>query len=214
MTLRLRPPVVAAPRDRSFWLQNIGADAVTEPLEGKCHAEVAIVGGGYHRSVDGAAHQGAGAGDARDHAWRPISAAPARPGRNGGQVHTWFAEIDLLAAVVGARRGAPAVRRLPPTPSPSWQQLQRSGTIDMDLRLDGWLWTASSKAQEGAWDERRRDDRGGRRRAVPAARRRRDRAAHRIARLLCRASSRRRPAPSIRPSWHWAFASSPSRAAS
>jgi len=32
-------------------------------------------------------------------------------------------------------------------------RLQRSGTIDMDLRLDGWLWTASSKAQEGAWDK-------------------------------------------------------------
>ena len=28
----------------------------------------------------------------------------------------------------------------------------RDGTIDMDLRLDGWLWTASSTAQEGAWN--------------------------------------------------------------
>jgi glycine/D-amino acid oxidase-like deaminating enzyme len=31
------------------------------------------------------------------------------------------------------------------------EQIQRDGVIDMDLRLDGWLWTASSIAQEGAW---------------------------------------------------------------
>jgi glycine/D-amino acid oxidase-like deaminating enzyme len=73
-------------------------------------------------------------------------------GRNGGQVHSWFAELDQLRAVVGQDEAqqlcadsVDAISEL--------EQLQKTGTIDMDLRLDGWLWTASSKAQEGAWDQ-------------------------------------------------------------
>src|SRR5699024_6234163 len=31
--------------------------------------------------------------------------------------------------------------------------LQERGDLDRELRLDGWLWTASSRAQENAWDD-------------------------------------------------------------
>ena len=73
-------------------------------------------------------------------------------GRNGGQVHSWFAQVDKLAAVVGVEEArqlcadsVDAIAEL--------ERLQRSGAIDMDLRLDGWLWTASSTAQEGSWTQ-------------------------------------------------------------
>ncbi|MCW0001026.1 FAD-binding oxidoreductase [Pararhizobium sp. YC-54] len=148
-SITMRPPVAAAKADRSFWLQSIDADAVTPPLSGSEACDVAIVGGGY-----------AGL-------WTALRIKEQSPqtevtvleadfcgsgasGRNGGQVHTWFAEIDMLRALVGeddalmlCRATADAIEEL--------NGLQASGTIDMDLRLDGWLWTASSTAQEGAW---------------------------------------------------------------
>ena len=45
--IKMRPPVAAAKRDRSFWLQSIGADPITAPLTGRQQCDIAIVGGGY-----------------------------------------------------------------------------------------------------------------------------------------------------------------------
>ncbi len=144
-----RPVAVAADRDRSFWLQDIGARPATQPLADDADCDVAIVGGGYCGL------------------WTALRLKEQEPGlrvtileadicgggasgRNGGQVHSWFAEIDLLEKVAGAEQAlmlaqatADAIEEL--------AALQTSGTIDMDLRLDGWMWTASSRAQEGAW---------------------------------------------------------------
>jgi glycine/D-amino acid oxidase-like deaminating enzyme len=150
-SLRLRPPVVAAPADRSFWLQDIAADAATVPLQGTEQAEVAIVGGGFC-GLWTALRIKELAPETRVTVLEADFCGAGASGRNGGQVHTWFAELDLVSAVTGleeARRlcadTADAIAEL--------EQLQRDGTIDMDLRLDGWLWTASSKAQEGAWNK-------------------------------------------------------------
>jgi len=149
-TLRLRSPIVAALHDRSFWLQDTGADAITTPLEGTVHAEVAIVGGGF-TGLWTALRIKEQAPGTRVVILEADVCGSGASGRNGGQAHSWFAELDLLSAVVGvdeARRlcadTADAIADL--------ERLQRSGAIDMDLRLDGWLWTASAKAQEGAWD--------------------------------------------------------------
>jgi glycine/D-amino acid oxidase-like deaminating enzyme len=149
-SLRLRPPVVAAPGDRSFWLQDVAADAVTVPLQGTEHADIAIVGGGFC-GLWTALRIKELAPETRVTILEADFCGSGASGRNGGQAHTWFAELDLVGAVVGsdeARRlcadTADAIAEL--------EQLQRSGTVDMDLRLDGWLWTASSKAQEGAWN--------------------------------------------------------------
>jgi glycine/D-amino acid oxidase-like deaminating enzyme len=149
--LRLRPPVVAAPADRSFWLQDIAADAVTAPLHGTEHAEVAIVGGGFC-GLWTALRIKELAPEMRVTILEADFCGSGASGRNGGQVHTWFAELDLVSAVTGAEEArrlcadtADAIAEL--------EELQRDGTIDMDLRLDGWLWTASSKAQEGAWNK-------------------------------------------------------------
>jgi len=150
MALRLRPPVVAAPADRSFWLQDIGADAVTTPFEGSAQTDIAIVGGGF-TGLWTALRIKEQAPETRVTILEADFCGSGASGRNGGQVHTWFAELDLLTAVTGAEEArrlctatADAIAEL--------EQLQRSGTIDMDLRLDGWLWTASAKAQEGAWN--------------------------------------------------------------
>ena len=149
-SLRLRPPVVAARSDRSFWLQDIAAEAVSAPLQGSAQTDIAIVGGGFCGLWTALRIKGQ-APETRVTILEADFCGSGASGRNGGQAHTWFAELDLVSAVTGSDEArqlcaatADAIAEL--------EQLQRSGTIDMDLRLDGWLWTASSKAQEGAWN--------------------------------------------------------------
>lgn len=148
-SIRLRQPATAAPTDRSYWLQSIGADAATEPLEGELQADVVIVGGGF-TGLWTALRLRDLAPETRVVLLEADFCGSGASGRNGGQVHTWWAELDLLSAVVGLTEArqlcadtADAIDEL--------QRLQDTGVIDMDLRLNGWLWTASSKAQEGAW---------------------------------------------------------------
>jgi glycine/D-amino acid oxidase-like deaminating enzyme len=147
----LRPPVAAAPGDRSFWLQEIAAEAVTAPLQGSEQAEIAIVGGGF-TGLWTALRTKELAPETRVTILEADFCGSGASGRNGGQAHTWFAELDLISAVAGMEEArdlcaasADAIAEL--------DALQQSGAVDMDLRLDGWLWTASSKAQEGAWDQ-------------------------------------------------------------
>ncbi len=146
----LRTPVLAAPGDRSFWLQDIGAKPVTKPLEGAHRTDIAIVGGGY-TGLWTALRLRALAPESSVTVLEAGTCGCGASGRNGGQVHSWYAEIDALTSVVGIEEAqrlcaatAEAIEEL--------AELQASGTIDMDLRLRGWLWTASSTAQEGAWD--------------------------------------------------------------
>jgi glycine/D-amino acid oxidase-like deaminating enzyme len=148
-TLRLRQPIVASPSDRSFWLQDIDADAATEALEGETRADVAIVGGGF-TGLWTALHIRALAPETRVVVLEADLCGSGASGRNGGQVHSWYAELDQISAVVGVEEA----RQLCADTADSiteLDELQRQGSIDMDLRLDGWLWTASSIAQEGAW---------------------------------------------------------------
>jgi glycine/D-amino acid oxidase-like deaminating enzyme len=150
-SLHLRQPIVAAPQGRSFWLQDAGADAATAPLQGTAQAEVAIVGGGF-TGLWTALRIKEQAPATRVVILEADFCGSGASGRNGGQAHTWFAELDLLSAVVGLDEA----RRLCADTADSiaeLERLQQSGAIDMDLRLDGWLWTASAKAQEGAWDK-------------------------------------------------------------
>ena len=149
-SLRLRPPVMAAASDRSFWLQDIGARPATPPLAGTLRADVAIVGGGY-TGLWTALRIRELAPELRVVVLEAHLCGSGASGRNGGQVHSWFAELDRLSAVVGVEEArhlcadtADAIAEL--------ERMQRDGVVDMDLRLDGWLWTASSIAQEGAWE--------------------------------------------------------------
>jgi glycine/D-amino acid oxidase-like deaminating enzyme len=144
-------PFVAAPdADRSFWLQEIKAAPATPPLEEKITADVVIIGGGY-TGLWTALRLIEQEPECRIVVLEADLCGSGASGRNGGQVHSWFAEIDALARVTGE---AEALLLCQDTVNviAELRQLQESGTVDMNLRLDGWLWTASSIAQEGAWD--------------------------------------------------------------
>ncbi|SFJ74197.1 NAD(P)/FAD-dependent oxidoreductase [Celeribacter neptunius] len=146
---RLAAPEICAPEQRSFWLQDAGGSVATQALVGNEETDVAIVGGGFcglwtalrlrerdrnlKITILEADFCGSGAS-----------------GRNGGQVHSWFAEIDLLEKLVGPEE-ARSLCNASVDAIDELAELQMSGRIDMKLRLDGWYWTASSKAQEGAW---------------------------------------------------------------
>ncbi len=152
-TITMRPPVAAAKADRSYWLRSIEADAVTQPLQGAADCDVAIVGGGY-AGLWTALRIKEQAPETRVAVLEADFCGSGASGRNGGQLHSWFAEIDILRALVGeddalmlCRATADAIEEL--------NGLQASGAVDMGLRLDGWLWTASSTAQEGAWSAAR-----------------------------------------------------------
>jgi glycine/D-amino acid oxidase-like deaminating enzyme len=149
----LRPPVLPGRQDQSYWLQSQDETQTDScpPLTGTASADLAIVGGGLTGL------------------WTALRVLEKEPGlrvvvleagtcgagasgRNGGQVHSWFESLDRLAAVTDpaealrlAQASADAIDEL--------EALQNSGEVDMDLRLDGWLWTASSSAQEGAWQK-------------------------------------------------------------
>lgn len=149
-TLRLRQPALAKPSDRSFWLQDIDANAATEALQGAERADVVIVGGGYI-GLWTALRIRELAPETRVIVLEADLCGSGASGRNGGQVHSWFAELDQISTVVGTAEArelcADTVASIA-----ELEALQKNGTIDMDLRLDGWLWTASSVAQEGSWD--------------------------------------------------------------
>lgn len=147
--ITLWAPSVCAPQDRSFWLQDVGGEAITSALEGAQEADVAIIGGGYCGLWTALRLREADP-DLKIVILEADFCGSGASGRNGGQVHSWFAEIDLLKRLVGedqahflCRATAEAIDEL--------EMLQTSGAIDMHLRLDGWYWTASSRAQEGAW---------------------------------------------------------------
>lgn len=149
--IKMRPPVVAAKQDRSFWLQSISADRIAAPLTGDEQCDIAIVGGGY-AGLWTALRIKEQAPQTRITILEADFCGSGASGRNGGQVHSWFAEIDMLRDLVGdddarmlCQATCDAIDEL--------KALQDRGTIDMDLRLDGWLWTASSSAQEGAWSK-------------------------------------------------------------
>lgn len=149
---KLRPPVIAADTDQSYWLQSTRNldDTPAPALNGPATADVAIIGGGLTGL------------------WTAIRILEADPdqkvtvleadicgsgasGRNGGQIHSWFESLDRLASITGPEEAL----RLAHATTDAIQELkalQDAGEIDMDLRLDGWIWSASSRAQEQAWE--------------------------------------------------------------
>ena len=150
--LKLPPPVPTSPQDRSYWLDTTVAEFGDDQpaLTGQTTARIAIIGGGLtglwtaYRIVQ----QQPGADVVVLEA--EICGAGAS-GRNGGQVHSWCESLDRLEAVVG-REEAISLARASLEAIEELAALQQAG-LDIDLRLDGWIWGASSKAQEGAWSE-------------------------------------------------------------
>lgn len=148
----LRPPVIASDTDQSYWLQSTRAlDDIPSPaLNGSATAHVAIIGGGL-TGLWTAVRILEADPDQKVTVLEADICGSGASGRNGGQVHSWFESLDRLTAVTGqeqalqlAHATRDAIQEL--------KALQDNGEIDMDLRLDGWIWSASSRAQEQAWE--------------------------------------------------------------
>jgi putative aminophosphonate oxidoreductase len=135
---------------RSYWLQEVQGDAPdAPPLEGDARADVAIVGGGYvglwtalrikelEPSRDVAVLE------------QDICGGGAS-GRNGGFVLSWWSKLSSLLSLCGA--DALAVARGSEAAIGEIRDFCAAQSIDARFRQGGWLWTATSKAQLGAWD--------------------------------------------------------------
>lgn len=136
---------------RSLWLSNVlGDEPDASALAGRARADVAIIGGGYvglwtalrikqlDRSCDVAIVE------------RDICGAGAS-GRNGGFALTWWPKFPSMAAAFGEREALRLV-------TASQDAIKTIGSfctqhgIDADFVQRGWLWTATSSAQMGAWE--------------------------------------------------------------
>ncbi|MFJ3261690.1 NAD(P)/FAD-dependent oxidoreductase [Pseudomonas sp. NPDC086581] len=135
---------------RSLWLEEIASELTPLPaLEGPLDVDVAIVGGGFVGL------------------WTALRLLELKPdcriaiierdicgggasGRNGGFVMSWWPKISSLAAQCGkdealrlARASAAAIGEI--------EDFCKAHDIDAHFRRAGWLWTATTAAQRGAW---------------------------------------------------------------
>ena len=143
---------MAAPaKHRSFWLEQCAGDAPDQPaLEGSSRADVAILGGGYVGL------------------WTALRVKELQPscdvvileqdicgggasGRNGGFVLSWWPKLASLAKLFGAQE-AVRIGRSSEAAIDEIASFCSRHSIDADFRRGGWLWTATSKAQLGAWE--------------------------------------------------------------
>lgn len=138
----------------SFWLDEaLASEDPVSPsrLDRDSRADVCIIGGGFTGL------------------WSAIELKRARPdldvviverdhcgsgasGRNGGFVLSLWAKYTTLAALCGE---AEALRLCQASEEAilGLDDFCRAEGIDAELRLDGWLWAATSRAQAGTWDE-------------------------------------------------------------
>jgi putative aminophosphonate oxidoreductase len=134
----------------SWWLREALGDEPSAPaLAGDCTAEVCIVGGGFTglwtalriKEMD----------PSRDVAIVEAGVCGGgASGRNGGFAMTFWHHFRALENVCGsvealrlARASADAVQEI--------GAFCREHGIDAHFRPDGWLWTATNRAQLGAW---------------------------------------------------------------
>lgn len=144
---------MTAVTERSLWLQEAlgreGGAQETPPLEGDVKVDVAIVGGGFTGL------------------WTAIRLKEAQPaldvailerdicgggasGRNGGFVLGWWAKFLTLEALCG-REEALRLCRAAQEAVETVGEFCREHAPEAGFRPDGWLWTATSPTQRGAW---------------------------------------------------------------
>jgi glycine/D-amino acid oxidase-like deaminating enzyme len=135
---------------RSLWLQEALAGEEDAPkLEGDVRADVCVCGGGYSGL------------------WTAIRLKEHEPsldvvlveadvcgggasGRNGGFVLSWWHKFASLQKVCGSEEGVRLARGCESAVDEIGEFCAERG-IDAHYRREGWLWTATSPAQIGAW---------------------------------------------------------------
>lgn len=138
-------------RHRSFWLEEVAGDAPdAPPLTGEARANVAILGGGY-----------VGLWTALEVKRREPSCEVAvveqdicgggASGRNGGFVLSWWSKLSSLVALCGLSDALRVARDAEATIG-EIEAFCRNRGLDAHFRRAGWLWTATTQAQMGAWE--------------------------------------------------------------
>ncbi|WP_152223286.1 FAD-binding oxidoreductase [Pseudomonas sp. SCB32] len=135
---------------RSLWLQEIADElAPTASLQEDLDVDVAIIGGGFVGL------------------WTSLRLLELDPkcrivilerdicgggasGRNGGFVMSWWPKISSLVAQCGQEEALRLARASEANIAEIGKFCEEHG-IDAHFRRGGWLWTATSDAQRGAW---------------------------------------------------------------
>jgi putative aminophosphonate oxidoreductase len=138
---------------RSFWLEQALASAADDPnpLRGAVSCDIAIVGGGFvglwtalmikrqDPAVDVCIVEADVCGGGAS-------------GRNGGFVMTWWPKIASLTALYGPDEALRLVRASE-AGIDEIESFCSAHAPEAEFRRGGWLWTATSAAQIGAWDK-------------------------------------------------------------
>lgn len=148
---RLNAPTSTPRQGRAHWFTDADYASITPTaLDTDTTADILILGGGMTGLWT---------------AYRIITAAPetsiviaeaqvcgsGASGRNGGQIHSWYESLDRLTAVTGSVTWAQQLAAATTDAIDEIEAMQLGGELDAGLRLDGWIWTASSPAQEDSW---------------------------------------------------------------
>ena len=136
---------------RSHWLREALAaePARPEPLSGDIRADICIVGGGFTGMWTALRIKALEPAAEIVMIERDICGGGAS-GRNGGFALTWASKASLLLGVCGAQETARLVRESETAVAAIGHFCAEHG-IDAHFRQDGWLWTATNRAQLGAW---------------------------------------------------------------
>jgi glycine/D-amino acid oxidase-like deaminating enzyme len=133
-----------------LWLAAVDGDE-SPPLDSAVSADVCVVGGGYTGLWT---------------ALRVLELEPAArvvlveaercgfaaSGRNGGFALSWWPKLPTLVKRVGAEEAVRLARASAGAVGEIGSFCSREG-VDAHFRRGGWLWTAGSDAQLGAWDD-------------------------------------------------------------
>jgi glycine/D-amino acid oxidase-like deaminating enzyme len=138
---------------RSFWLEQALAGTADDPnpLRGAVTSDIAIVGGGFvglwtaltikrrDPAVDVCVVEADVCGGGAS-------------GRCGGFVMTWWPKIASLTTLLGAEEALRLVRASEAAID-DIENFCSERAPEAEFRRGGWLWTATTPAQLGAWDE-------------------------------------------------------------
>ena len=136
---------------RSFWLSETLGDAPDEPpLQGAARADVAIVGGGLVGLWTAIRIK------ERDPACDVVVleqdiCGGGASGRNGGEVLSWWAKAGKLVDLCGREEGV-RIAQASVDAIGELEQFCAAHGIDAEFHRGGYLWTATTEAQLGAWD--------------------------------------------------------------
>ena len=135
---------------RSLWLQELADELNPAPaLGGHCNVDVAIVGGGFVGLWTALRIRELAPEKTVAILEQDICGAGAS-GRNGGFVMSWWPKISSLTALCGATEAL----RLARASAQAIEEIEvfcEKHAIDAHFVRSGWLWTATTEAQRGAW---------------------------------------------------------------